>query len=291
MEPIIEVQNLKKSYGSVVAVDDVSFTVREGICFGLLGPNGAGKTTTIEIMESILDADGGKILFRGNPIGGHFKEKIGIQFQSTALQEFITVRETLELFSSLYPTRRPMKEIIEICALSDIIDRDNRKLSGGQRQRMLLGIALVNNPELVFLDEPTTGLDPQARRNFWRLIENIKSDGATVMLTTHYMDEAEILCEEIAIMDRGKIAAQGSPEVLLDTHFDGALIRIPQNGSEQNLPERAVSRDGFLEIETNNVEGELKSLLQQGVSLAGLSIDSSNLDDLFLKLTGSSLRE
>ena len=242
-------------------------------------------------MESILDADGGTVLFRGNPIGRHYKEKIGIQFQSTVLQEFITVRETLELFSSLYPTRRPMKEIIEICALSDIIDRDNRKLSGGQRQRMLLGIALVNNPELIFLDEPTTGLDPQSRRNFWNLIENIKKDGSTVVLTTHYMDEAEILCEEIAIMDQGRIAAQGSPDDLLETHFDGALIRIPHNGSGHVMPDGAVSRNRGIEIETDNVESELKSLLQQGISLTGLSIDSANLDDLFLKLTGSSLRE
>jgi ABC-2 type transport system ATP-binding protein len=291
MEPIIEVRDLHKSYGSVKAVDGVSFSVPRGICFGLLGPNGAGKTTTIEIMESILPADAGEVLFNGEPIGAHFKERVGIQFQSTALQDYITVRETLELFGSLYPRRRPIDEIIHICSLSDILDRDNKKLSGGQRQRMLLGLALVNDPELVFLDEPTTGLDPQARRNFWDLIGNIKVDRKTVILTTHYMDEAEILCEEIAIMDHGRLIAQDSPPGLLQSNFEGVLVRIPVGRPPEPLPNRAVVKDGYLEIETNNVEEELRRLIDLHISLEGLSIHSADLDDLFLKLTGSSLRE
>src|SRR6056297_2327783 len=261
MESIIEVRDLHKSYGSVKAVDGVSFSVPRGICFGLLGPNGAGKTTTIEIMEGILRSDSGEVLFKGEPVGAHFKERVGIQFQSTALQDYITVRETLELFGSLYPHQRPIDEIIDICSLSDILDRDNKKLSGGQRQRMLLGLALVNDPELVFLDEPTTGLDPQARRNFWNLIGNIKADRKTIILTTHYMDEAEILCEEIAIMDHGRLIAQDSPPGLLSSNFEGVLVRIPVDQPPESLPERAVVKDGFLEIETNNVEEELRRLI------------------------------
>jgi len=291
MDSILEVKDLRKAYGPVVAVDGVSLSIREGTCFGLLGPNGAGKTTLVEMMETILDPDGGQMLYRNEPLGPHFKERIGIQFQSTALQDFITVRETLELFSALYPKNRPIEEIIEICALADIIDRDNRKLSGGQRQRMLLGIALVNDPEIVFLDEPTTGLDPQARRNFWNLIENIKAENKTVVLTTHYMEEAEVLCEEIAIMDHGKVIAQDSPGNLLSAHFEGVLIRIPVNGSMVGVPEGAAVKDGFLEIQTTDVETEMRRLLEQQVSLTGLAIHSATLDDLFLKLTGSSLRE
>jgi ABC-2 type transport system ATP-binding protein len=289
-EPVIEVRDLHKSYGSVRAVDGVSFAVQEGTCFGLLGPNGAGKTTTIEMMEGILRPDAGEILYRGSPTGPHFRERVGIQFQTTALQDFITVRETLEMFAALYSTRRSMEEIIDICALGDFLDRDNKKLSGGQRQRMLLGIALVNDPDVVFLDEPTTGLDPQARRNFWDLIEKIKTENKTIILTTHYMDEAEVLCEEIAIMDHGHVVARDSPSGLLASHFEGVMIRIPAAGATR-VPEGAVMNDGFLEIETSNVEAELRSLMDRGVSLAGLSIHTADLDDLFLKLTGTSLRE
>ena len=287
---IVEVRDLKKAYGKVQAVDGVSFSIREGSCFGLLGPNGAGKTTTIEMMEGILAPDEGEILYRGRPIDKEFKEQVGIQFQSTALQEFITVKETLKLFASFYPKQKPLDEIVEICSLQDILERDNRKLSGGQRQRMLLAVALVNDPELVFLDEPTTGLDPQARRNFWQLIENIKADNKTVLLTTHYMDEAEELCEEIAIMDQGKIIAQNSPRGLLDEHFSGVLVRLPYDGPADALPDSAKIIDGHLEIQTNRVDDEVKHLLERGISLEGLSIHSADLDDLFLKLTGTSLR-
>ena len=290
MEPIIEVRNLSKSYGSVKAVDDISFSIPRGSCFGLLGPNGAGKTTTIEVMETILPPDSGEILFWGEPIGRHFKERVGIQFQHTALQEFITVRETLELFASLYPTKRSIAELIELCALGEFLDRDNRKLSGGQRQRMLLAIALVNDPELVFLDEPTTGLDPQARRNFWALIEKIKAEDKTILLTTHYMDEAEELCDQIAIMDHGKIIAQDSPSGLLRSHFSGVIIRLPFDGATALPPTGAVVRDGYVEIQTDQVDREVGRLIAAGVSLEGLSVHSADLDDLFLKLTGSSLR-
>jgi ABC-2 type transport system ATP-binding protein len=173
MIPILEVRNLIKRYPTVNAVDGVSFSVPEGICFGLLGPNGAGKTTTIEVMEGILTATSGEILYRGELLGSRFREEAGILFQKTALQDFLTVRQTLTMFRSLYDRGLDVEEIIRLCALEKLAGRDNRKLSGGQQQRLLLAIALVNDPAILFLDEPTTGLDPQARRNFWELIQSI----------------------------------------------------------------------------------------------------------------------
>lgn len=287
---IIELKNLSKSYGSLRAVDNVSFRIEEGTCFGLLGPNGAGKTTTIEMMESILKPDSGEILFRGTPIDSRFKERVGIQFQSTALPEYITVRETLELFSSFYPSPRPIEEVAELCSLGDLMKRDNQKLSGGQRQRLLLGIAIVSHPEVVFLDEPTTGLDPQARRHFWELIERIRSENTTVVITTHYMDEAETLCDQIVIMDQGKVLEQDTPASLLDRHFPGALVRVPETDTPKVLPEGASLNAQGLEIVSTNLDDTLKQLLEARVNLEGLTIHKPNLEDLFIKLTGSSLR-
>ncbi|WP_319559242.1 ABC transporter ATP-binding protein [Marispirochaeta sp.] len=293
MSSIIRIEGLTKHFGTLVAVDNISFSIQEGICFGLLGPNGAGKTTTIEMMEGIIASTGGTILFRDQPIGPNFHEKVGIQFQHTALQEFITVEETLKLFSALYIKHRDLEEVIEICSLQDILKRDNRKLSGGQRQRLLLALALVNDPELVFLDEPTTGLDPQARRNFWSLIEKIRAEGKTVILTTHYMDEAQELCDEIAIMDHGHIIARDSPQNLLSAHFDGVLVRLPW-GNSAPLPfsfsEKAIRINNHIEIHSQDVDATLHELIHAGVHLEGLAIHSPDLDDLFLKLTGSSLR-
>lgn len=290
MARIMEIDGLTKNFGTVKAVDDVSFGIEEGICFGLLGPNGAGKTTTIEMMEGILAPTAGQIRYRGNPIDRRFKERVGIQFQNTALPEFITVQETLELFRAFYPEPRPVEEVIEICSLEEFRNRDNRKLSGGQRQRLLLGIAIIPYPDLVFLDEPTTGLDPQARRNFWALIERIKAEKTTVVLTTHYMDEAELLCDEIAIMDHGHILEQDSPARLLDKHFDGAVITIPLPEDETRLPEGATVVDGHVEIESANVDATVKQLLSSHTDLNGLNIHKPDLEDLFIKLTGSSLR-
>jgi len=231
MGPILEVKNLRKTYlgrGSkeskvVTAVNGVNFSLTEGICFGLLGPNGAGKTTTVEMMEGILAPTAGEILFRGEPIGKHYREKIGIQFQETSLQDYIRVREVLELFASFYPKRANIDELVRLCDLKDLLGRDVHQLSGGQRQRVLLALALVNDPELVFLDEPTTGLDPQARRNFWELVRQIRARHCTVVLTTHYMDEAHELCDEIGIMDEGKLIERGTPDDLLERHSCATL--------------------------------------------------------------------
>ena len=290
--PILEVKNLLKHYPQVKAVNGVSFCLQAGSCFGLLGPNGAGKTTTVEILEGIHDATAGEILYKGETVGKRFRNEAGIMFQSTALQDFITVRETLEMFARLYPRKADLELLIQRCHLQDFLDRDNRQLSGGQRQRLLLAVALVNDPDLLFLDEPTTGLDPQARRNFWDLIENIKAEGKTILLTTHYMDEAYVLCDEIAIMDHGKIIAQGSPENLLKAHFNDAILQIPANaiGDTSALAYPLHKHNSVIEITTSDVNQAIKDLLAHDISLSGLQIRSRNLDDLFLELTGKSLR-
>jgi ABC-2 type transport system ATP-binding protein len=245
----LEARDLVKEYPGVTAVDGVSFSVPEGICFGLLGPNGAGKTTTVEIIEGVTRPTSGEVYYYGEPAGARFRQEAGIQFQNTALQDYLTVRETIQMFRSLYERQADLDKIIDQCSLAELLDRDNRKLSGGQRQRLLLAVALVNRPKLIFLDEPTTGLDPQARRNFWDLVKNIRADGATIVLTTHYMDEAQVLCDEIAIMDAGKIVTQGTPDQLLFEKYGDKLINL--------------------------AHGEIRR---------------PNLEDLFLDLTGHSLR-
>jgi ABC-2 type transport system ATP-binding protein len=249
MTTALEARNLVKQYPGLVAVDGVSFSVAEGTCFGLLGPNGAGKTTTVEIIEGVTRPTSGEVYYYGELAGDRFREETGIQFQNTALQDHITVYETLEMFQALYDRKADLDRVIEQCSLGDLLDRDNRKLSGGQRQRLLLAVALVNSPKLIFLDEPTTGLDPQARRNFWTLVQRIRAEGATIVLTTHYMDEARVLCDVIAIMDEGKIITQGSPEQLLFDKYGDTLINLPH--------------------------GEIRR---------------PNLEDLFLDLTGHTLR-
>ena len=249
MPTALEARNLVKKYPDVLAVDGVSFSVPEGTCFGLLGPNGAGKTTTVEIIEGVTRPTSGEVYYYGGVAGDQFRQETGIQFQNTALQDHITVLETLQMFQALYDRKADLEHVIAQCSLGDLLERDNRKLSGGQRQRLLLAVALVNQPKLVFLDEPTTGLDPQARRNFWTLVQRIRAEGATIVLTTHYMDEAHVLCDEIAIMDQGRIITQGSPKDLLFEKYGDELINLPN--------------------------GEIRR---------------PNLEDLFLDLTGHSLR-
>ncbi len=293
MPIVLEARQLVKQYPAVLAVDEVSFQVEAGICFGLLGPNGAGKTTTVEIMEGVTPATSGEVYYCGEPAGRRFREEVGIQFQSTALQQFITVKETLEMFRSLYDRQADLEQIIDDCSLRDLLDRDNRKLSGGQLQRLLLGIALVNSPRLVFLDEPTTGLDPQARRNFWDLISRIRSDGTTIILTTHYMEEAQFLCDEIAIMDVGKIITQGSPETLLRQHYKNVIIELPLHdfdGDLDGIAHRILETQGIIEIETDDVNASLQELAARTIGLNGMKIRQPDLEDLFLDLTGHSLR-
>ena len=293
MTTALEARNLVKHYPGVLAVDDVSFSVEEGICFGLLGPNGAGKTTTVEIMEGVTPATSGDVYYFGTLSGSRFREEAGIQFQNTALQDFLSVRETLEMFQSLYNRQADLRQIIDECSLGELLDRDNRKLSGGQRQRLLLAVALVNKPRLVFLDEPTTGLDPQARRNFWDLVERIRSGGTTIILTTHYMDEAQVLCDEVAIMDTGKIVTKGSPEALLQQHYKNVFIELPVadvSGDMSGIPHRVLETQGIIEISTDDVNTSLQTLAANVSGLNRMRIRQPDLEDLFLDLTGHSLR-
>ncbi len=289
---LLQIKNLVKHYPSVKAVNGIDITLRAGICFGLLGPNGAGKTTTVEILEGINQATSGEILYKGKPLGDQFRKEAGIMFQSTALQDYITVRETLEMFANFYPRHADLENLIIRCNLTEYLDQDNRELSGGQRQRLLLAIALVNNPDIIFLDEPTTGLDPQARRNFWDLINDIKSEGKTIVLTTHYMDEAYNLCDEIAIMDHGKIIAQGTPKSLLEENFNDVVLQLPKTELKDfDLSAYTThERNGHVEITTCDVNEVISSLIENKISLSLLQIRPRTLDDLFLELTGKELR-
>ncbi|WP_144391669.1 ABC transporter ATP-binding protein [Pleionea sediminis] len=293
MTDALIVNQLTKSFADVKAVAEISFCVPKGTCFGLLGPNGAGKTTTLEILEGILEADSGSVEFPLLKSKQSLQSHIGIQFQETALQDHLKVNEALIMFADLYGTRANIDNLIELCSLRSYLDRDTKKLSGGQRQRLLLALALLHNPEIIFLDEPTTGLDPQSRRNFWELVQSIKSHGKTLILTTHYMDEAHQLCDEIAVIDNGKIIAQGVPSKLIEQNFDGSLIRLPITAlnNDQELPfEKVVYHQEHFEIVTKNIDADLKKLLSSNVSLDGLHIHTPNLEDLFIKLTGHELR-
>jgi ABC-2 type transport system ATP-binding protein len=300
MDSILEVRNLVKRYPGITAVDGISLSIRPGICFGLLGPNGAGKTTTIEIIEDVILATSGEVFYKGKPRDADFREEVGIQFQSTSLLSFLSVGETLQTFRNLYRNPMSLEEVVALCQLEDILDRNNEKISGGQKQRLMLAMALVNDPELIFLDEPTTGLDPQARHHLWDIVEQIKRKGKTVVLTTHYMEEAEKLCDEIAIIDIGKIIAEGTPEDLLKAHCSGATLSIPKDVFPE-LPETIFSEEMYIslkrfetqkryEFHTDNINKCLGIFIEKGIDLSGLTVRSQNLEDLFLKLTGRQLR-
>ena len=289
---LLEAHDLVRIYPGVRAVDGIGFRVDAGQCFGLLGPNGAGKTTTLEMLEGIQTPTSGTVLYRGRSLDRAYRESVGIQFQATALQDFQTVRESLSMFARLYRRTADRDELIHLCNLAEILDRDTRKLSGGQRQRLLLAIALVNDPDLVFLDEPTTGLDPQSRRNFWGLIETVRRRGKTIVLTTHYMEEAERLCDRIAIVDHGRIIAEGQPARLVRDHFPATVIRLPESAWPVGaaLPPTAERRDGTIELFAEEVPPMLAEIERAGADLTDLRVATPNLEDLFLKLTGHDLR-
>ncbi len=294
MNAILDVEGLVKAYGDLRAVDGVSFSIPQGICFGLLGPNGAGKTTTIEVIEDIIPETAGTILFKGLPRSSDFREHIGIQFQHTTLLDFLTVREILATFQTFYDVRSDIDRLAELCQLEDILGQYNNRISGGQKQRMLLALALVNDPELLFLDEPSTGLDPQARRNLWDIVTDIKRSGKTVILTTHYMEEAQHLCDDVAIMDHGKVIAHGSPDELIKRHCRGTTVVLPRERLRCDLDRfalqwRAVGEN--IHIDTDDLNGCLKNLMAEGVDLNQVLIHSPTLEDVFLKLTGRKLRD
>lgn len=291
MTPIIQVNNLQKSYADLRAVDGVSFDVMKGQCFGLLGPNGAGKTTTIEMLEGLVTPDSGEINYYSRLTGPWVLDKIGIQFQHTALQDYLNCTESIDLFRALYPNPLDTDVLISMCQLTEFAKQQHKTLSGGQRQRLLLALAMVNDPDILFLDEPTTGLDPQARRHFWQLINHIKQQGKTILMTTHYMDEAEQLCDEIIVMDRGKVIESGSPKMLLQHHFPGVLIRLSVQKIPESLAEQYQIKQvgNYLEFSVSNVEESLRQLVKSNVVLEGMQVKAASLDDLFLKLTGHDL--
>jgi ABC-2 type transport system ATP-binding protein len=300
---LLEVRNLVKHFGPardpVRAVDGVDLVIEPGVCFGLLGPNGAGKTTTLEIVEGIMPPDAGEVRFKDTPRAADFRQRVGIMFQATELLAFLTVRETLETFASLYASRADMDGLIRMTQLAELLPRRNDRLSGGQKQRLLLALALINDPDLVFLDEPTTGLDPQARRHVWDIIQRIKDRGKTLVLTTHYMEEAESLCDELVIMDQGRVIAQGSPRQLVEANCPGAVVSLPREYAPDPLPEEVLDTCAVLEegdggrlvLQSERPEACVDRLIESGLKLADLTVRRRNLEDVFLALTGRSLRE
>jgi ABC-2 type transport system ATP-binding protein len=304
-DAVIEVSALHKRYGDVHAVDGVSFDVRRGEVFGLLGPNGAGKTTTVEILEGLRKPDAGTVRVLGIDAAhqpAEIKQRIGVQLQTAALYPFLTVTELLDLFRSFYTRSRPTKWLIDAVDLGERQHAQTRQLSGGQRQRLSVALALVNEPELVFLDEPTTGMDPQARRSVWDLVTSLRDGGCSVLLTTHYMEEAEQLCDRVAVMDHGRILELGTVEDLVTRRFRERAIQFDTlpgvDVSELGaLPKvkRAVVEDGQTLLYTSDVAATIGALLDRAESLGleprNLGIRRATLEDVFLDLTGRALRE
>lgn len=307
MAPIIEARNLHMRYGGVLAVDGVDLTVESGEIFGLLGPNGAGKTTTIEMLEGLRRPTAGTISTAGLDVtreSRRLKGRIGIQLQSTSLFDLLTVRETITLFASFAERPVPVQQLIAALKLGDKEQSLVRTLSGGQQQRLALAVALVNDPPVIFLDEPTTGLDPQARRGLWDFISDLKQAGKTVVITTHYLEEAEVLCDRVAIMDHGHIIAAGTPRQLIRETIDRSAIEVTlgrKNAFDApDLPEATpidrVVRDGqLLTVYSDEPPAAVAIILhwseETGQEITDLHIRSASLEDVFLKLTGRSVRE
>lgn len=304
----ITVQNLVKKYGNISAVDDVSFSVKEGEVFGILGPNGAGKTTTLEIIEGLLRPTSGttKVLGMDSQVSSmRVKESIGVQLQASAYFGYLKLREILDLFGRFYPNRVDATKLLNMVGLEQKADVTVGKLSGGQQQRFTIAAALVNDPAIVFLDEPTTGLDPQARRSLWEFIANIRNEGKTVILTTHYMEEAQFLCNRVAIMDHGKIIAEGSPEDLvrdLNVPYEirfklDAYAEVPDGilDSLVDVQSTTIDEDGSYVLRSTDATGSVSDLLEKtgslNLRLSSLEVVPGNLEDVFLSLTGHRLRD
>jgi|SRR5579871_6533182 len=307
MAAALEVRELRKAYKDVVAVDGVTLEVRAGECFGLLGPNGAGKTTTIEICEGLLDADSGSVEMLGmrwETDSERLRQRLGIQLQETQLSEKLTVFETVRLFRSFYKAGPSPAEAIALVQLQEKQPSRVGTLSGGQKQRLAMACALVGDPEFLFLDEPTTGLDPQARRQLWDLIEEFKRGGRTILLTTHYMDEAERLCDRVAIMDHGKIIALGTPRELIGSIGVEHVVEFSAGGATLLTVSDLKKIEGVREVTTENgnvqlqvtelhraVPALLAELNRQGLPLTELRTHSATLEDVFVTLTGRRLRD
>ena len=310
MPPAIECRDLRKTYdGKLEAVRGLTLEIQAGECFGLLGPNGAGKTTTIEILEGLLDPTSGEVSILGHTWqknSREVREWLGISLQETRLSEKLTVRETIELFASFYREPRSAEEVLEDLQLGEKADAFVGKLSGGQRQRLAVATALVGNPRILFLDEPTTGLDPQSRRQLWDIIRNFQRGGGTVLLTTHYMDEAERLCDRLAIVDHGQIIAEGTPSELIERLGGHHVVEFEASGNSasgtavdawQALPgvESVRHDDGLVSLAVREPHLTIPALLdaveKHGSQLLHLTTRQASLEDVFVNLTGRHLRE
>jgi ABC-2 type transport system ATP-binding protein len=304
-EPVIRVRGLTKRYGDVEAVAGIDFEVAKGEVFGLLGPNGAGKTTTVEILEGLRQPDGGEVSVLGVDVTRNadaLKPRIGVSLQTAALYPKLTVTELVDLFRSFYPRSRPTEEIIDALELGERRTARSEVLSGGQRQRLAVALSLVNDPELVFLDEPTTGLDPAARRSLWDIVRGLRAQGRSVLLTTHYMEEAEILCDRLAIMDHGRILEMGTVEQLVSKHFQERTVRFDRlEGLARDelaaLPAvTSVKEDGsevllYTRDPGKTIGGLLDLADSRGLEPQNLAIRRATLEDVFLDLTGRALRD
>ena len=308
MTDALLVRDLRKYYGNVRAVDGLDLTVAPGECFGLLGPNGAGKTTTIEVCEGLLVPDAGRVELLGLTWAreaSELRQRLGIQLQETQLADKLTVAETVRLFRSFYARGRTVEEVIALVQLGEKRDARVGKLSGGQKQRLALACAIVGDPDLLFLDEPTTGLDPQSRRQLWELITDFKAIGRTILLTTHYMDEAEILCDRVAIVDHGRVIALGTPRELIGSLGAEHVVEFALAPGAPPLDEarlRAlddvrVARPlaGGWELHAGELHRTVPALLgfldERQLELAHLTTHSATLEDVFVSLTGRQLRD
>jgi ABC-2 type transport system ATP-binding protein len=295
----ITVEGLVKSYGSLRAVDGVSFTVAHGEFFGILGPNGAGKTTALELIEGIREPDGGEVRIFGErpwPRNSRLLPRLGVQLQASSFFEKLTAREQLETFGALYgvPAKRSV-EMLDLVGLADKADTREDKLSGGQRQRLSIACALVHDPDLVFLDEPTAALDPQARRNLWDVLRAIQEQGKTIVYTTHYLDEAEILCDRVAIMDSGRILALDAPAALVRGLDAPTRVALPagvlDEADARELPGAdTVTADGAEVVVSTRQPAVLVAALAERDRLDGVSVRTATLEDVFLELTGREYR-
>lgn len=315
MEPAVQVENLVKRFGSFTAVDGVTFAVERGEVFGILGPNGAGKTTTLEIIESLQKATEGRVSVLGLDVqsnAAEVKAQIGVQLQASAYYDYLNLKEILALLGSFYPSRAKPEDLLEQVGLADKSASRMAELSGGQRQRFAVAASLVNNPKLMILDEPTTGLDPQARRNVWGLIREVNQRGVTVVLTTHYMDEAESLCGRLAIMDHGKILALDTPRNLIDQLEASYTVKLTMD-QPMTLAQLETLNGGVEVVKSGEQDGEdpgtentyllrlanspsaLRAMLDEiakaGLGLENLQITPVTLEDVFLELTGNELRD
>jgi ABC-2 type transport system ATP-binding protein len=300
----IGVLDLRKSYDDTDAVDGVSFTVERGEVFGLLGPNGAGKTTTVECLLGLREADSGQIDLLGSNHGtddSQVRARLGVQLQTTGLLKQLKVREQVELFAGLFPRSLPTDEILDQVSLLEEAKTATKALSGGQKQRLAVALALVNDPDLIFLDEPTTGLDPQARRRLWDVIRGLKERGKTIMLTTHYMEEAEQLCDRVAIMDHGRIIELDHPASLINKYFKETAIEFDALGPVPRerlkmLPgvENTLHENGRVTLYSSDVPHTMAGLLemaeQDTLTFKDMTVRQATLEDVFLKLTGRRIR-